>query len=49
VFFPIAKSKDEFDRVGSSAEKFLEGLPTLERQLMEHLKPSAFGQRPRSV
>jgi hypothetical protein len=39
VFFPIAKSKEEFERVGSGAQKFLEGLPQLERQLVEHLKP----------
>jgi hypothetical protein len=39
VFFPIAKSKDEFERSGSGAQKFLEGLPKLDRGLMEHLKP----------
>ncbi|WP_142252632.1 hypothetical protein [Bradyrhizobium sp. UNPF46] len=39
VFFPIVKSKEEFERTGSDAQKFLEGLPKLERQLMEHLKP----------
>jgi hypothetical protein len=39
VFFPIAKSKEEFDRPCGGAQKFLEGLPTLERQLVEHLKP----------
>lgn len=39
VFFPIAKSKAEFDRPGGGAQKFLAGLPALERQLIEHLEP----------
>jgi hypothetical protein len=39
VFFPIARSKEEFERAGGSAQKFLEGLPKLGRQLMEHLQP----------
>lgn len=39
VFFPIAKSREEFDRLDGNAQKFLQGLPALERQLMEHLKP----------
>jgi hypothetical protein len=39
VFFPIAKSKQEFERPNSSAQSFLAGLPALERQLMEHLQP----------
>jgi hypothetical protein len=39
VFFPIAKSKAEFERAGGNAQNFIAGLPTLERQLMEHLQP----------
>jgi hypothetical protein len=37
VFFPIAKSKEEFERRGSGAQKFLEGLPELDRRLIEHM------------
>ena len=43
VFFPIARSKEEFERSGGNAQKFLEGLPKLERQLMNHLKPHQGG------
>lgn len=39
VFFPIARSKGELERSGGNAQKFLEGLPKFERQLMDHLKP----------
>jgi hypothetical protein len=39
VFFPISKSKEEFERLGGGAQRFLEGLPQLERQLVEHLEP----------
>jgi hypothetical protein len=39
VFFPIARSKEEFERPGGAAQKFLECLPALERRLMEHLQP----------
>ena len=39
VFFPIARSKEEFERPGGAAQKFLEGLPELERKLMNHLQP----------
>jgi hypothetical protein len=39
VFFPISKSKEDFERVGSGAQRFLEGLPELDRRLMGHLKP----------
>ena len=39
VFFPIAKSKEEFERSRTSAQKFMEGLPELDRRLMEHLEP----------
>jgi hypothetical protein len=39
VFFPIARSKEEFERPDGSAQKFLEGLFRLERQLIDHLQP----------
>lgn len=39
VLFPIAKSKEDFERDGGSARKFVEDLPKLERQLIDHLKP----------
>jgi hypothetical protein len=39
VFFPILKSKEDFERKDSGAQKFLEGLPALDRRLMDHLKP----------
>jgi hypothetical protein len=39
VFFPIEKSKEEFERSGARAEKFMEGLPELDRRLMVHLEP----------
>jgi hypothetical protein len=39
VFFPIMKSKEEFERSGGNAQTFLERLPALERRLMEHLQP----------
>lgn len=39
VFFPIARSKEEFERPGGAAQKFLEGLPELERKLINHLQP----------
>jgi hypothetical protein len=43
VFFPIAKSKEEFERSGGGAQKFVEGLPALERRLIDHLKPYQSG------
>lgn len=39
VFFPIAKSKEDFDRAGGRAQNFFEGLPELERKLIEDLQP----------
>jgi hypothetical protein len=39
VFFPIARSKEVFERPGGAAQKFLERLPELERKLMNHLQP----------
>jgi hypothetical protein len=39
VFFPIVRSKEEFERSAGNARKFLEGLPALQRRLMEHLQP----------
>jgi hypothetical protein len=39
VYFPITKSKEEFERKGSVAQQFLEGLPPVGQRLFRDLKP----------
>jgi hypothetical protein len=39
VYFPIKKSKEEFERPESTAQKFLKALPEVDRRLMKDLKP----------
>jgi hypothetical protein len=39
VYFPIMKSKEEFEKKGSIAQQFVEGLPAVERRLFRDLKP----------
>jgi hypothetical protein len=39
VYFPITKSKEDFERVGSTAQQFLKGLPAVDQALIADLKP----------
>jgi hypothetical protein len=39
VYFPITKTKEEFEKKGSVAQELLDGLPALEQRLLRELKP----------
>jgi hypothetical protein len=39
VYFPIARSKEEFERAGSGGQQFLKGLPAVDQALITNLKP----------
>lgn len=39
VYFPISKSKEEFERKGSPAQQLLDGLPAIDRRFFNDLKP----------
>jgi hypothetical protein len=39
VSFPIMESKEKFEKTGSDAQKFVEGLPALGQRLFKDLKP----------
>ena len=39
VYFPITKSKEDFERGGSSAQQFLKGLPEIDQALIADLRP----------
>jgi hypothetical protein len=39
VSFPIVESKEKFEKTGSDAQKFVEGLPALGQRLFKDLNP----------